>query len=251
MNIGEEEFAKVLELRNLSYIRQPKSDLLKPICYTPDFYVPEIDTYFEVKATGSSWCSNRHKVLVAQMLVNLEIVNPDGTPFKYEPNKAGNIADKVYKLYKENSQVRFDLEKFMNDCSLDAFSVAKIIGFKSIAQKFEKGYIRMKHLEKLRGEGYSIDTYINKRDLEVIGKLLDSKFLVKQAKSNVDNIASPNKVINVERGINKRNYTFPLYPSTKKIIEDLAKSKEVSQAEVLDKIIKEKYNRMYQYNVEA
>lgn len=42
----------------------------------------------------------------------------------------------------------------------------------------------------------------------------------------------------------KVNYTFSLYPSTKKILEELAKRKGISQAQLLDEIIKEKNNRL-------
>jgi hypothetical protein len=46
----------------------------------------------------------------------------------------------------------------------------------------------------------------------------------------------------------KKNYTFPLYPSTKKLLELMSKSKNVSQAQLLDEIIKEKNNRLKGHN---
>ncbi len=55
----EANYARILNYRDVQWIHQPKTFQLKTQRYTPDFYLPEIDTYVEIENYLSDYSRNR------------------------------------------------------------------------------------------------------------------------------------------------------------------------------------------------
>ena len=57
----EANYARLLNYRGVKWIHQPKTFQLKSQKYTPDFYLPEVDTYIEIKNYLSDYSKNRDR----------------------------------------------------------------------------------------------------------------------------------------------------------------------------------------------
>lgn len=57
----EANYARILNLGNIKWIHQPKRFRLRSQNYTPDFYLPESNTYIEIKNFLSDYSSRRDR----------------------------------------------------------------------------------------------------------------------------------------------------------------------------------------------
>ncbi|MDO8576240.1 MAG: hypothetical protein Q7R90_02900 [bacterium] len=57
----EANYARLLNYLGVKWIHQPKTFQLKSQKYTPDFYLPEVDTYIEIKNYLSDYSKNRDR----------------------------------------------------------------------------------------------------------------------------------------------------------------------------------------------
>jgi len=85
MHPSEKQFADLLTSRGKTWKSQPCRFKLGHTTYTPDFYCPEDDIYYEVKKTCSS--KEIRKILrfkKAYPKITLKVISPRGYPY-YSP----------------------------------------------------------------------------------------------------------------------------------------------------------------------
>lgn len=97
-NIGEKDFAEMMEKRGYTLIYQPSLPSFK---MRPDFYCVEDETYYEIIATKQTYHARKDKIKNAQKMgIKLKVVYPDGTEFpiiKRNKIKWKNIHGKIRK----------------------------------------------------------------------------------------------------------------------------------------------------------
>lgn len=82
----EQVFADLLTSQDKEFYYQPAVFHVNGIQYRPDFYTPEDGVFYEVAGTRQAFNQNRQKIdLVrnAYPFLKIEIVNPDGTPYRF------------------------------------------------------------------------------------------------------------------------------------------------------------------------
>lgn len=84
---SEQEFANYLIKNNIDFIFQPQYNLFADIGYTPDFYSPSLNVFYEVVGSRQAFSQNKAKILLAMELSNLEIVKPNGDKYNYNVGK--------------------------------------------------------------------------------------------------------------------------------------------------------------------
>lgn len=92
MHPSEKQFADVLTSRGKTWKTHPCRFKLGHTTYTPDFYCPEDDIYYEVKKTCSS--KEIRKILKFKKVypkIKLNVVSPQGYPY-YSPESDSYIS---------------------------------------------------------------------------------------------------------------------------------------------------------------
>ena len=67
-NDGERVYAQSLDAKGVKWVHQPRKFSLGKTNYTPDFYLPETDTYVEVVGCVETWRVSRAKWATFQQL---------------------------------------------------------------------------------------------------------------------------------------------------------------------------------------
>lgn len=112
-NNGEAQFAEYLEKNKLQYIYQPKVSVLRQIGYTPDFFVLNNLSYYEVVGSRQGFNQLRNKIAQAEALVNLFIVKPDGKLYKYQNIR---VEESLTRLSPQKIKfINFDCISFLNE----------------------------------------------------------------------------------------------------------------------------------------
>jgi hypothetical protein len=98
MHASERQFADFLTAHGKTWKAQPCRFKLGDTTYTPDFYCPEDDLYYEVKRA----CSSREIEKVIRFKstypkIKLKVVSPDGNPY-YSPGSGQYISALEYAL---------------------------------------------------------------------------------------------------------------------------------------------------------
>lgn len=100
---SEKTFVDFLDSQGLEWEYEPRRFDLGDSIYTPDFYVPSQDVYYEVIGTQPSYIAHSKKKHFEKMSelfpnINLRIVYPDGQPYpppipKKNPGRESKIKD--------------------------------------------------------------------------------------------------------------------------------------------------------------
>jgi len=91
MNKREEEFAEFLINQNKSFSFEPLRFQLKNTKYTPDFYCPEDDTFYEVVGSRQAIHANKIKILEFKKKypdLKFELVKPNGKKYSMKKQEA-------------------------------------------------------------------------------------------------------------------------------------------------------------------
>ncbi len=87
---AERRFAIKMRLRGLTMIPQPRAFKVGVTTWTPDFYCPELDIYYEVVGTSQAWSQSREKiqaVRAAYSKIRINVVNARGLELRGTPNR--------------------------------------------------------------------------------------------------------------------------------------------------------------------
>lgn len=114
MNDNEKQFADFLTKNKLQFIFHPRIEVLSSINYTPDFFVLQNNTYYEVIGTRQAYHQNKIKINLAEVLVNLKIVKPNGTLFTFGKSKNIESAVSVVKISQLGKR-KFNWDAFLFD----------------------------------------------------------------------------------------------------------------------------------------
>ncbi len=171
MHKSEKQFADYLAKNKLHYIYQPKTKKLKELRYTPDFYVLQNHTFYEVVGTRQAYHQNKEKILKAKKIIKLKIVKPDGTIFI---TRKGN----------EFSRESFMKLKLTSLPKIDRKKVYHLVQFFNLSQttiaKIHRISAQMVH-NTLTREGYNSQLEkITKSVLRIANKKSGSNFLIEQ-----------------------------------------------------------------------
>jgi hypothetical protein len=85
---AEQIFADILKQSQLEFVYQPATFHFNGISYTPDFYVPKDQTFYEVIGTRQAYSLTRQKINLLEKVypfLKICIVNPDGTNYESRP----------------------------------------------------------------------------------------------------------------------------------------------------------------------
>lgn len=148
-NKGEKKFAELLDKQKLQYIHQPKLPVLREISYTPDFYVLQTNKFYEVIATRQAFNQNRPKIEAAKIVINLEVVNPDGTSFY---NRAVNKEISSTRIKLNWKYKAFDTPLFLSDYNItleEFMDRAKIKCKNTVTTSLQKKRINTVHYNNL------------------------------------------------------------------------------------------------------
>jgi len=108
-NRREQIFADLLTAQGKDFFYQPAVFHVNGIQYRPDFYIPSEMIFYEVVGSRQAFHQNRQKidyVRQAYPFVKIEIVNPDGTPYKAKPVR---VKIKIGKVQLERWQGRLPI----------------------------------------------------------------------------------------------------------------------------------------------
>lgn len=81
----EQRFAEILIKQGKKFIYQPAKFNVNSISYTPDFYIPEERTFYEVAGTRQAHSRNRKQIKLIKKVypfIRIKVVNPDGSNYK-------------------------------------------------------------------------------------------------------------------------------------------------------------------------
>jgi len=88
---AERQFAVRMRLRGLTMIPQPRAFEVGVTAWTPDFYCPQLDIYYEVVGTDQAWHQSREKVQAVRAAypkLRIKVVNAKGLELREVPKKA-------------------------------------------------------------------------------------------------------------------------------------------------------------------
>jgi len=87
---SERIYEKFLKSSGIKYVHHPKRFQLKNSKYTPDFYLPDLDTYIEVKGSLSDFIVSKKKIYEFKALyphIKFKIVDLEGKDFDETNNR--------------------------------------------------------------------------------------------------------------------------------------------------------------------
>lgn len=146
-NENEKLFSDYLETLDVQYIYQPKVSILKSIGYTPDFFVLQNNSFYEVVGTRQAFSQNKRKILLAQSLVPLFIVHPDGSPYLYNQKTSSRYG-------KTNNDIVFrkvNILQFLEDenIPLKAFAVHCGITYQGACRMVKNSKMNRKYFNRV------------------------------------------------------------------------------------------------------
>ena len=87
---AERRFAIRMRLLGLTMIPQPRAFKVGVTAWTPDFYCPQLDIYYEVVGTSQAWSQSKEKiqaVRAAYPKLRIKVVNARGLELQEAPKK--------------------------------------------------------------------------------------------------------------------------------------------------------------------
>jgi hypothetical protein len=161
-NVSEKMFSEYLKRLKLQYIYQPKIQALKGIGYTPDFYVLQNDTFYEVVGSKQAFNINKPKLLAAQALINLKIVRPDGMLYNFSTKKFGYLPKNFEVRVLRTGCVAFDFISLMNDKKLQLTEIAKAMGSSqpTATNCARRGYLKRIYFANLESRYGDLSKYV-------------------------------------------------------------------------------------------
>lgn len=157
-NENEKLFSVYLDTLEVQYIYQPKIFLLKSIGYTPDFFVLQNNSFYEVVGTRQAFSQNKRKILLAQSLVPLFIVHPDGSPYLYNQSTLARYG-------KTNKDIVFrmvNVRSFLDNENITAkvFAVHCGITYQGACRMIENNKMNRKYFNRIAEKYPSILKYV-------------------------------------------------------------------------------------------
>lgn len=164
-NKSEKAFAEYLDSLGVQYIYQPKVLVLEGINYTPDFFVLQNSSFYEVIGTRQAFSQNKIKINLAQALVNLFIVNPNGTLYQYRTNTLFRRGKTVHEL----TYCNVDVAGFLHKELILPIKLANICGCSSacVTAMVRKERMKLTYLNKVAETYPAIKDFIYEQTKQI------------------------------------------------------------------------------------
>jgi len=149
MNKREEIFVCYLENQGKCWIFEPIRFQLKNTTYTPDFYCPDEDVFYEVVGTRQAISQRAKKIaefIKTYPHIQFKLVHPNGKKYNYISRKMGKRKDPKDKMVFFGITINPKLLKQLNQYAKDnGYSVSFII------REALKSYLPLKYYNDSKG----------------------------------------------------------------------------------------------------